>query len=836
MFTTFRIIIYVCLGLSLGLWAQKPYTAGEIQSRNNTQYGRYDFRMYSSRHSGTTSTFFLWKQGSTEANVRWNEIDIETFGKDAASWQSNPIWEYNDGDQNTKRWEATHGGTAIALTWVNFGLEWTPNYIAWFVNGTEVRRVNKGDNVPANHFRYNNGDSRDPVTHIADPMRIAFNHWSAYSVGWLGEFFPNTLPSYQFVDWITYRPWNGTGFGAVSIRHDFNSMAEVNENYFVSNHTFDDNRCDFSGRAVGVTNGYLWLGIFQAGQERAPAGAELPRDNNLAPSVQLSSPANNTAYTAPASISMSATATDADGTISRVEFYNGATLLGSDATAPYTFTWTNVATGTYALSARAIDNAGASTRSAEATVRVNASAHIIPKKIEAEAYSAMNGIVLETSTDAGGTQNLGYLDVGDWTDYLIQVPSAGTYRMECRVASALTTGRFSWNIGTQVLAQFTVPNTGGWQTYTTLGANITLPAGTHTLRMQVSGGGYNINFFTINATVSNTAPTVTLTSPLGGSSYTTPASILLSAAASDADGSIARVEFYQGTTLLGSDVSAPYSITWNQNVAGEYAIRARAIDNLGASTNSSISTIRVNPANELCQTLALGATDWALRNTWSDAQTGSTLGSINSALTVTHRQWGQDYFWLISTQRYALQGGLTYQLKYTISGNYNIASTEVGLASAYQWDGPTLSQTSTVAAAGYPLNQATEKTIQIRPAASGSYHIAIRVNLQGQPPYPAVFSLSGVQYCVGTVLRNAQGILENESNAMVVFPNPSTDMLQLECDGAYQLEIVNAQGLKVVETTMENHWQSEIKNWSAGMYQIRLCNEAGCKTKTFVKQ
>jgi endo-1,3-1,4-beta-glycanase ExoK len=272
-----KITAFLIFATSTLLVAQKPYTAGEIQSLSEVKYGRFEMSMYSSDVSGTTSTFFLWKNGGETSTSRWNEIDIETFGKNPTRWQSNPIWEYTDTDQNIKRWEGYHDGLQIANTWVTFGLEWTPNYIAWFNNGTEVRRIIKGQNAPS---------GTDPVGNISDAMRMCFNHWSAFSVAWLGPFSAADLPSYQFVDWLTYQAWNGTGFDTVSIRHDFNTIQEVRRNYAISTHTFGDNRCDFSRSAVGVVNGYLWLGIFTAGQERAPL-AEIPTGLDEAQSSDL---------------------------------------------------------------------------------------------------------------------------------------------------------------------------------------------------------------------------------------------------------------------------------------------------------------------------------------------------------------------------------------------------------------------------------------------------------------------------------------------------------------------------------------------------------------------
>lgn len=61
-------------------------------------------------------------------------------------------------------------------------------------------------------------------------------------------------------------------------------------------------------------------------------------------------------------------ASDSDGTISEVEFYSGQTLLGTDATAPYSQEWTNAA-GSYTLTAKVIDDAGAATASEAVAIR-----------------------------------------------------------------------------------------------------------------------------------------------------------------------------------------------------------------------------------------------------------------------------------------------------------------------------------------------------------------------------------------------------------------------------------------------------------------------------------
>ena len=93
---------------------------------------------------------------------------------------------------------------------------------------------------------------------------------------------------------------------------------------------------------------------------------------NSSPAVALTQPANGATYTAPATVNLAATASDADGTVAKVEFFNGAAKLGEDPTAQYSFTWSGVAAGSYAVTARATDNLGTSMVSAPATTTVTA--------------------------------------------------------------------------------------------------------------------------------------------------------------------------------------------------------------------------------------------------------------------------------------------------------------------------------------------------------------------------------------------------------------------------------------------------------------------------------
>jgi uncharacterized delta-60 repeat protein len=125
----------------------------------------------------------------------------------------------------------------------------------------------------------------------------------------------------------------------------------------------------------------------------------------------------------------------------------------------------------------------------------------IPAKIEAEAYNAMNGVLLENTSDAGGGQNVGWQDNGDWMEYNINVPADGDYRISCRVASMFTGQKFNVLVGSGPIAyDLTVPNTGGFQNWTTIATDIYLRAGQQTIKIQTSNnaGGWNLNWFRID--------------------------------------------------------------------------------------------------------------------------------------------------------------------------------------------------------------------------------------------------------------------------------------------------------------------------------------------------
>ena len=94
-------------------------------------------------------------------------------------------------------------------------------------------------------------------------------------------------------------------------------------------------------------------------------------------------------------------------------------------------------------------------------------------------------------------------------------------------------------------------------------------------------------------TAANIPPSVSLTNPQTGASFNGSTPISMTATASDADGSVVKVEFYQDTNKIGQATTAPYSATWNSAPTGNFVLTALAYDDSGAAVRSAGARITV---------------------------------------------------------------------------------------------------------------------------------------------------------------------------------------------------------------------------------------------------
>jgi hypothetical protein len=315
---------------------------------------------------------------------------------------------------------------------------------------------------------------------------------------------------------------------------------------------------------------------------------------NLPPVVMLTSPTPGSSFTAPATVTLQAIASEGDGSVMKVEFYQGTTLVGEDTVEPYEASWTAAGAGTYVLTARVTDDSGASVDSAAVPITVNA-----PPEVSLMAPA--NGSVVLGPTDVALVATASDAD-------------GSVSRVEFYQGTT--------KIGEDTSAPFAIT----WPS---------VAPGSYLLSARAIDDRGAATTTVAVALIVNAAPTVSLTSPAPDAVFAAPASIPLVAAAADVDGSVARVEFFRDTISLGVVTASPFTLTWNNAAAGRYVLTARVTDDRGASVVSSPVSVTV--------TAKVAATADAYVRDGSSA--GSNFGQ-STALTVQrgssssgHNRW-----------------------------------------------------------------------------------------------------------------------------------------------------------------------------------------------------
>ena len=128
----------------------------------------------------------------------------------------------------------------------------------------------------------------------------------------------------------------------------------------------------------------------------------------------------------------------------------------------------------------------------------------IPALIQAEDYTDMSGVQVETTSDIDGGQNVGWIDAGDWLEYEINVPASGTYYINYRVASETAGGSITIAQNGTNLETTSFSATGGWQDWETVSTTVNLSAGDQTIRLTADASGWNINWIEFTTDASDT--------------------------------------------------------------------------------------------------------------------------------------------------------------------------------------------------------------------------------------------------------------------------------------------------------------------------------------------
>jgi chitinase len=281
---------------------------------------------------------------------------------------------------------------------------------------------------------------------------------------------------------------------------------------------------------------------------------------NQAPTVAITAPTNNASFAAGSTIQITANAADADGSVTQVEFLRNGASIGIDTSAPYAASWTNAATGSYTLTARATDNQGASTTSSAVAVTVAASGDTTPPSVPTSLTSPS-----QTSSSIALSWNASTDNVG--------VTAYDVYRGGSLLASTTGTG------------------------YTATG----LAAGTsYSFQVRARDAAGNASALSAALTVSTQANPVDTTPPSVPTGLASPSqtssSIALSWNASSDNVGVVGYDVYRGGTLIASPSGTSYTATGLAASTG-YSFQVRARDAAGNASALSAAITASTTAN-----------------------------------------------------------------------------------------------------------------------------------------------------------------------------------------------------------------------------------------------
>lgn len=241
----FCVWVFILLLLPGWLCWAKDYKGAEYRTKEAYIYGRFEARYKPPRGDGFLASFFTYHDITPTS--AWNEIDFEILGRYDHDVQVTSIGP-GQMIRNSHQWVPfnTHED------FHDYAFEWTPDYIAWFVDGQEIYRQDQA--------------------HIADfkyEQQIMMNIWPPTWEPWAGKLDDRALPVFAYYDWVSYASYT-PGSGNTGTNHNFTLLwkddfdAWDQTRWQKATHTFGGNNCDFMQENVIFQDGYLILCLTKA--------------------------------------------------------------------------------------------------------------------------------------------------------------------------------------------------------------------------------------------------------------------------------------------------------------------------------------------------------------------------------------------------------------------------------------------------------------------------------------------------------------------------------------------------------------------------------------------
>ncbi|MFN3402789.1 MAG: glycosyl hydrolase [Cytophagaceae bacterium] len=275
------------------------------------------------------------------------------------------------------------------------------------------------------------------------------------------------------------------------------------------------------------------------------------------------------------------------------------------------------------------------------TAYVNASygpKNTIPGKIEAERHYRRRGTGLEPTTDAGGGQNVGWTDPGDWNEYIVNVSSTGNYKFTFRVAGQTATGSLNIKLnGNIIKSNVTITPSGGWQTWKDVVVDdVILPAGENLLRFDFTAGGFNINYFA--TTLINLLPPDADFSANMTSSCTGNQIVFSDETTNKTGGDTYSWNFGTGANPSTATGAGPHTVSYS--TGGNKTVNLTVSNANGSNTKTKTDYIQISDAPTTCifqDHFNNGIVNWITPPT--SAFTHTESGNAWTISTTGHGEW-----------------------------------------------------------------------------------------------------------------------------------------------------------------------------------------------------
>ena len=217
----------------------RDYRGAELRTVEPLLYGKFEVRYKPAQGEGLVSSFFTYNVD--HPNTPWNEIDIELLGRFPNVVDMNVI-------TNTSHLRTHFTTLDTHIDFHEYGFEWTPEYVAWFINGEEVYR-----------------QTDDHIADLVYPSKLMMNIWNPIYDDWVGIWDDRVLPRFAYYDWVRYSSYTpGNGNSGTDNNFTFqwqDDFDEFDESRWEKkhNHTWNGNQSTFIRENIIFENGYLIL-------------------------------------------------------------------------------------------------------------------------------------------------------------------------------------------------------------------------------------------------------------------------------------------------------------------------------------------------------------------------------------------------------------------------------------------------------------------------------------------------------------------------------------------------------------------------------------------------